>query len=194
MEYEIQTLTETVQRPDGLTVILTEEIPIFTGKSGAHRLNRYYGASHTELVKALAGAGGKLPGEVSVKTTVTECGTVVSLYRDFTAADVTFRTAESWLDGFPLTLRALGISRKSAVKECVSQAEALSRSGYVTMYRDFAEKIKARLDVNDFYIQDGKAVVFLRPGIASPPRTGILKFTLPVTLSQISTPCESADA
>ena len=192
MEYETKLLTEIITPSSGEPCRLTDEIPIFTDGKSAKRLNGYYAAAHDALVKGLT-ARLKLPPEITVKTTVTaDEGDTLSLYRDFRFGDKTVRVADNWLCGYPLSLRQLGISRRAAVDRCVQQAAELDRSGYATLYPDYAKRIKIAFKKDDFYIKDGSAVIFFQSGAIAHERLGLLKF--PISLSQTCSRNETADA
>ena len=211
MDYETKLLTEIITPPGGEPCRLTDEVPVFSDDKSAKRLNGYYTAAHDALVKGMT-ARLNLPPEITVKTTVTTCdGDTVSLYRDFRFGDGTVRVADNWLGGYPLSLRQLGISRRAAVAlgdfqqnqrqkvrrdravdQCVQQAAALDRSGYATLYPDYAKRIKIAFKKDDFYIKDGNAIIFFQSGSIAPERLGLLKFT--ISLSQTCSRNETADA
>ena len=192
MEYETKLLTEIITPLSGEPCRLTDEVPVFTDGKSAKRLNGFYTTAHDALVKGITDRP-KLPPEITVKTTVTaDEGETLSLYRDFRFGDGTVRVADNWLAGYPLSLRQLGISRRAAITQCAEQAAALDRSGYATLYPDYAKRIKIAFKKDDFYIDNGNAVIFFQSGSIAPERLGLLKFT--ISLSQTCSRNETEDA
>ncbi len=139
------------------------------------RMTKYYARANAKLLKFLQ--NNQIDTLIEIKTTVTHNSeSILSLYRDIRIGTSYVRIGDTWLNGYPISLKGLGLKRKDIIKKCIDGADILHRSGYISLYQNYSKLIQKKYRPECFYIQDGYPVIFFQPGILAVKSQNIICF------------------
>jgi hypothetical protein len=151
--------------------------PVFGDGKGSKRLTAYYDDFEKALCEWLRHIRCPFKDPAEVRFTVTyNDGGILSLYRDISVGHKRMRIADTWKDGYPLTLEKLGFKKSELIRKCCEEGDALARSGYMTLYPEHQKRIKQSFDRRNFYIEPDRLVVFFNPGVIAGKSSGIIQF------------------
>ncbi len=179
--------------PAGEKVLLCAiAYPLFRGR-GAWKINRYCARFAAVFRRFCAERltpealgrlkGGREPARVEMKYRIlTNDDDILSLCFDVSAGRrPPRRHASTWnaKNGFPLPLRHFypgGIGKLQ--REIAGQIERRLSSGYRVYYKDYAERLKKRLDRDNYYVEGSAVTVFFQPGDLAPASEGRQDFSV----------------
>lgn len=183
MNIEIRKSNQIVCHGDDPVADITLHTPLFSGERMAKRLTKYYAKADISLLEFLKNIPTALSAAVEVKSNVTyNSGNILSFYRDVYVGSNYVRIADTWKNGYPVGLKALGAKRKELLAMCMDEADILNRSGYISLFPNYQVLIRRLFDPKNFYIHAGKPVIFYQPGILAGKSYGIIKFELKTQL------------
>lgn len=141
------------------------------------RLTKYYAKVNSSLISFLRSRDLNVPVEIKFNITHNS-DTIISLYRDIYIGTSFIRISDTWAKGYPVSLKSLGFKKKEILHRCISEADTLSRSGYIQLFQEYPKLIHKNFRPECFYIQDGYPVIFFQPGILAGKSHGIISFKM----------------
>lgn len=179
MNIEIKKTSQIVSNGDNSIADVTMDTPLFSDDRASKRLRRYYQKAESSFIDQFKKLPGPLSVPVSVSFTVTHNeNDLISLYRDISIGNNHTRIADTWKNGYPVSIKALGVKKRDIMRKCTEEAEILERSGYIALFPTYHRLIRKKYRPECFYIQDGKIIVFYEAGVLTGKSHGIIKFSI----------------